>query len=258
MTWGCGQKNISLQKPDSRGYILYVFAKKTEVLIDVNDRDGVSRGMKLDVFRMNVPNMDEPVKLGEISVQKVGSKMSRAKVTAITSSLPMKPGDRVFPHRFLIVSDSSWLASRTLKEGWKSDHSLSDKRYWKPCEVLDVRRIRTKPEMNQFLAETHAKPIWYPSISSRHGEVFFRKVFQLNTSPVVAELTVICGGKTNIYLNDIWVGEAKKWPEISVFRVQTHLRRGKNLIAVHTVRDPHSVDPPVLFLGLSILTQFQR
>ncbi len=239
----------------SKGYVLYVSADRTELRIDFCKSDGISRGTRLDVFRMDVPDMDEPVKIGEVTVEDVGKKMSTAKVTRITSSLKMERGDRVFPHPIDIVSDSSWLTSRTPVDGWKSDPSSSDERYWEPCEVLS--RVSRTPEINQLLAETDAQPIWHPSVTSRHGDVFFRKVFRIDASPTDARVRIICGGKTNIYLNDRWVGETEEWPEISSFRVKTFLKQGKNLIAIHTIRDQRATEPPVLFLALSIQTEFR-
>ncbi len=104
----------------NKGYVVYVFAKRTELMIDYNKSDGLSKGTKLDVFRFNVPDMNEHVKLGEIIVDKVGEKMSHAKVVAITSSLKMEKGDRVFPHPIVVVSDDSWKVYRNPMDGWKS------------------------------------------------------------------------------------------------------------------------------------------
>jgi hypothetical protein len=73
----------------SRGYVLYVFADRTELMVDFCKSDGISRGTTLDVFRMDVPDMDEPVKICEVTVEDVGKKMSKAKITRITSSLNM-------------------------------------------------------------------------------------------------------------------------------------------------------------------------
>ncbi len=253
--YGCARPPEPDLPTAAKGYVLYVFADRTELMIDFCKSDGISRGTRLDVFRMDVPNMNEPVKICEVAVEHVGKKMSKAKVTRITSSLKMERGDRVFPHSIDIMSDSSWLTSRTPVDGWRSDPSSSDERYWEPCEVLS--HVRRTPEINQLLAETDAQPIWHPSVTSRHGDVFFRKAFLIDATPTDARLRIICGGKTNIYLNDRWVGETEEWPEISSFRVKTFLKEGRNLIAVHTIRDPRSIDPPVLFLALSIQTKFQ-
>ena len=241
----------------SKGYILYVFARKTEVMIDFCKSDGISGGTKLDVFKMDVPGMDDPVKMGEITVEKVGRKMSKAKVTAITSSLQMKRGDRVFPHSIVVVSDASWITSRNPVDGWKSDISLFSDRDWDPCEVLSHRQVNTAPEIRQLVADTDVKPVWHPSVKSQRGDVFFRKTFHIDAEPTAARMKVVCGGKTNIYLNGRWVGEAKEWPEISNFKVDALLDRGRNLIAVHAIRDPRSNAPPVLLLALTVQTKYQ-
>jgi hypothetical protein len=255
---GCGGMAPGQEIPTaSKGYILYAFARRTEVMIDFCKSDGISRDTKLDVFRTGVPDMDEPVKIGEITVEKVGRKMSRARVTAITSSLQMERGDRVFPHPVVIISDASWIASRRQIEGWKSDRSLPDERDWEPCEVLLHRQAGMAPEVRQLVADTDAKPIWHPSVKSQRGDVFFRKLFHIDARPATAKLSVVCGGRTNVYLNDRWIGEAEEWPKISSFRVDAFLDQGRNLIAVHTVRDPRSTAPPVLFLALTIQTKFQ-
>ena len=258
---GCGQgadrpPELGLQRA-SKGYVLYVFADRTEVMIDFSKSDGISRGTVLDVFRMDVPDMDEPVKIGEITVQNVGKKMSKAKIAVITSSLQMERGDRVFPHPIVIISDASWVVSRKPVDGWKSEVSLSSERDWSPCQVLTHRRDMT-PEIRQLAADTDVKPIWHPSITSHHGDVFFRRVFHIDAKPTAAEINIMCGGRTNIYLNDQWIGEAKEWPEIDNFKVHTFLKPGRNLIAVHSIiREQRSKAPPVLFLALTIQTKFQ-
>jgi hypothetical protein len=256
--FGCGTISAppgSELPTSSKGYVVYVLARKTEVIIDFSKKDGLSRGTMLDVFRMEVPGMDEPVKLGEITVEKVGDKMSRAKVTAITSSLQMERGDRVFPHPIIVASDGLWLTSKTPIEGWKSDTSLGE-RDWEKPEVLSIRNLST-PEIRQLLSETDVKPIWHPSVTSRYGDVFFRKVFNIDAKITEANIKIACGGRTNIYLNDKWVGEADEWPDISNFKVHTYLKRGKNLIAVHTIREPRSIHPPALFLVLTVKTEFR-
>ena len=255
---GCGRgATPGLELPTaSKGYVLYVSARKTEVMIDFTKSDGLSRGTKLDVFRMEAPGMKEPVKIGEITVEKVGRKMSEAKVTAITSSLRMEQGDRVFPHPYIIISDDSWIASMKPVDGWRSDFSLSGGREWASCEIPSQRR-NTTPELRQLVADTDVKPIWYPSVTSHHGDVFFRKTFHIDAKPATAEMYILCGGRTNIYINDRWVGEAKEWPDIDTFRVRAFLKRGKNLIAVHSIREPRIQAPPVLFLALTIKTEFQ-
>ena len=226
-------------------------------MIDFCKSDGLSSGTKLDVFRMDVPGMDEPVKIGEIIVRKAGKKMSKAEVTAITSSLQMERGDRVFPHPVVIVSDASWIASINPVDGWRSDIPLSNRRDWKECEVLPYSQAGITPEIRQLVADTDARPIWHPSVKSQHGDLFFRKVFRIDASPAKATMSVACGGRSNVYLNDRWVGETEKWPRISNFNVGTFLDEGRNLIAVRAVREPRSIAPTVLFLTLSIQTKFQ-
>ena len=259
--FGCGHAVTLPPESDlptaSKGYVLYVFARKTEVMVDFCKSDGLSRGTKLDVFRMDVPGMDRPVKIAEIAVEKVGKKMSKAKLTATTSSLQIERGDRVFPHPIIIVSDGSWLTFRNPVEGWKSEISLPDERDWEPCEVFPNEQMHMEPEMRQLVAETDARAIWHPSVKSHRGDVFFRRIFRMDADPIAASLSVVCGGKTNIYINDRWIGEAREWPEIRSFKVDAYLSSGKNLIAVHTVRDARATAPPVLLLALSIQTKFQ-
>lgn len=254
---GCGgTTNPQREKlsTDAKGYVLYVYAKGTEIMVDLSKSDGISRGTKLDVFRMNVPNMNEPVKLGEITMEKVDKKMSKAKVTLITSSLRMKRGDKVFPHLITIVTDNSWYVSRQPVDGWKSDPSLSYEWDWEPCKLLTSGN--EGPEIRQMTADTDAKPVWYPSIKGRSGDLFFRRVFRIDAKPVTAQLSVACGGRANIYLNDRWVGEAEEWPEVAEFKVHTFLNSGRNLVAVQTSKDPRSNTPPVLYLALTIQTEF--
>lgn len=256
--WGCGGVHSELDLPTgSRGYVLYVFAKRTEVMIDFSRKDGISSGTKLDVFRMDVPNMSEPVKLGEIIVEEVGRNMSKARVAAITSSLQMESGDRVFPHPITLVTDDTWLTSRTPTDGWKLDISFSDERIWETCQVLPQEQPGLKPEIRQLIADTDVKPVWHPSVKSHYGDVFFRKVFLLDATPATATLSVVSGGRTNIYLNGRWIGEAKKWPEISDFKVHAFLERERNLIAVQVTRDPRARPPPALFLALTVETKFE-
>jgi len=255
---GCGGMSSELELPTgSKGYVLYAYARRTEIMIDFSRKDGISRGTKLDVFRMEVPNMKGPVKLGEVTVEDVGREMSKAKVTAITSSLHMERGDRVLPHPITVVTDDTWLTSRTPSDGWKSDLSMSDERIWDECEVLPLEQVNVKPETRQLIAETNVKAVWHPSIKARYGDVFFRKVFVLDAIPANATLSIVGGGRVNVYLNDRWVGEAKEWPEISSFKVHARLERGRNLIAVQTFRGQNTRHPPVLFLALTVETKFQ-
>ncbi len=256
--WGCGGIPSELELPTgSKGYVLYVFAKRTEVMIDFSKKDGISRGTKLDVFRMDVPNMKGPVKIGEITVENVDREMSKARVTAITSSLHMERGDRVFPHPITIITDDTWLTSRTATDGWKVDTSLSDKRIWEACQVLPQQQRGLEPEIRQLVADTDVKPVWHPSVKSHTGDVFFRKVFILDANPATAKLSVVSGGRTNIYLNGRWIGEAKKWPEINDFKVHAFLENGRNLVAVQVTRDPRVKPPPALFLAITVEAKFE-
>jgi hypothetical protein len=263
--FGCGfSKAPGAELPtSSKGYVLYVFVKKTEVMIDYTKRDGISNGTKMDVFRTSVSDSDEPVKIGEIVVDKVGNKMSKAKVTVFTSSLQMERGDRVFPHPVTIISDTSWITSKNPVDGWRSNPSLPDNLDWKTCEALPESQLNTVPEIKQLAEETGAKPIWHPSATSQHGDVYFRKVFLLDVKPTSAKLTVLCGGKTDIYINDTWIGTAKEWPEISNFKADFFLKPGNNIIAIHTLRDSRdSRDTrtkalPLLFTALIIQTELK-
>ena len=264
---GCGQiiapKPYSETSDESRGYVLYVFAKRTEVMIDFSKADGISSGTRLDVFRTDVPNMDEPVKLGEIVVEKVSDKMSKAKVSVINSSLKMERGDRVFPHPITVVTDDTWISHTNPEEGWKSKYSLPNERDWAKCEV--VNRLTNKPAVRQLMTDTEAKPIWYPNITAPSEDIFFRKVFQVNADITSATLDVICGGRANIYVNDTWIGEIKEpkyeemedWPEIESYKIKSFLRKGKNLIAIQVFRDQRATVPPVLIMAVSVQTTFR-
>jgi hypothetical protein len=114
-----------------------------------------------------------------------------------------------------------------------------------------------EPELRQLVADTDAKAVWYSSIKGRSGDLFFRRVFRIDAEPMSAQLSITCGGKANVYINDRWVAEAEKWPEVSEFKVHTYLNRGRNLIAVQTVRDPRANNPPVLYLALTVQTKFK-
>lgn len=240
----------------SKGYVVYVFSKKTEVMIDYCKGDSIARGTRMDVFRANVPGMKELVKVGEITVDKVGDKMSKAKVTAFTSSLQMERGDRVFPHPITIITDGSWVASKNPTDGWKANPTLPKSLVeWVSCQVLPDDQLNAVPEIKQLAGETGAKPIWHPSTTSHHGDVYFRKVFTLDAKPTIARVTVLCSGKTNVYLNDAWVSEVKEWPGISEFRVNEMLRPGRNVMAIHAIRDPREKVLPLLFATLIIHTE---
>ena len=168
----------------------------------------------------------------------------------------MERGDRVFPHPVVIVTDASWITSRNSVDGWKSATSFSSD-YWEPCEVLPYKQENVEPEIRQLMVDTDVKPVWHPSIKSRTGDVFFRRVFYLEAEPEEAKLEVVCGGRTNVYLNDRWVGETEEWPKITSFKVRKFLIRGKNLVAVQTFREPRAIAPPALFLALNIQTKFK-
>ncbi|MBD3183427.1 hypothetical protein GF312_14105 [Candidatus Poribacteria bacterium] len=254
--YSCSHFNqpIPLEDPDVKGYVVYVSAKGNEVIIDLKKGDGISRGMKLDVFRENVSNLQKSVKLGEITIESVGEKSSKAVVTSITSSLRMEKGDRVKPHQILIVSDDSWLVSKTPIDGWQSDTENLDERYWKSSQILENTRL--EPEMRQLIAETKARPIWHSSSTSREGDVFFRKMFIIDGVPVNANIRIACGGKTNLYINNRWISKVDEWPEITDIKVKKYLENGRNVIAIHTIRDYRTIPPPVLLLALQIETDF--
>jgi len=248
---------------DARGYVLYVFAKRTEVMVDFCKKDGLTSGTKLDVVRLKVEGMDEPVKLGEITVEKVGDKMSKAKVSLISSSLKMERGDRVYPHPIIVVSDESWIAQTSPEKGWRSDISLPNQRNWTNCQV--VQGMENRPAAKQLITDTNAKPIWHPGVSARMGDVFFRKVFIIDAKIASATLDVICGGKASIYLNDAWIGDVKEplreeledWPKIESFKVSSFLRKGKNVVAVQTFIDQKPIVPAVLLLAINVQTSFR-
>lgn len=262
--FGCSH-NVHLIDPqdDSRGYVLYVYAKRTDLMIDFCKKDGLSNGTRLDVFRMNVEGMDEPVKLGEIIVQKVGDKMSKAKVGLITSSLKMERGDRVFAHPITIVTDETWLSHTNPEKGWKSEYSLPNERDWSKC--VETQNLADKPAVRQIISDTNAKLIWYPNVTARSEDIFFRKVFQVDADITSAKLDVICGGRANIYLNDSWIGEIKEptkeeledFPEVENFNVKSFLRKGKNVVAVQVFRDQKSIVPPALLMSISVQTSFR-
>ena len=256
---GCGPSAVS--EPNlsaaSKGYVVYVFARRTAVMIDLCKSDGLASGTELDVFRTNLSGLDKRVKIGEITVKEVGPDMSKARVTAVTSSLRMERGDTVLARPIVIVSDTSWVSSTKPLDGWKSEISLSDERDWRQCEAPQRGRVGMSPEIRQLVADTGVQPIWHTSVKSSRGDVFFRKVFRIDAEPVTARMSILCGGKANIYLNDRWVGEASAWPEISSFKVDALVDRGANLIAVHAARGPRSIAPPVLFLALNVQTKFQ-
>jgi hypothetical protein len=208
--------------------------------------------------------MDEPVKLGEITVEKVGDKMSKAKVTLISSSLKMERGDRIYPHPITIVTDESWIAHTSTEKGWKSEYTLPNQRDWTNCQV--VQGMESRPAVKQLITDTNAKSVWNPVVSARFGSVFFRKMFQIDANISSATLDVICGGKANVYLNDSWVGEIKEperedlkdWPiKPESFRVGSFLRKGKNVIAVEVIRESKAVLPAVLLLAINVQTSFK-
>jgi len=263
---GCGSSVASsgseLSK-DSRGYVLYVFAKRTEVMIDFCKKDGLTRGTKLDVVRPKVQGMYEPVKLGELIVEKVGDKMSKAKVGLITSSLKMEKGDRVYPHPIIIVSDESWIAQTAPENGWKSEITLPNQRNWTNCQI--IQDIQDRPAAKQLIADTNAKPVWHPAVTAKVGNIYFRKVFQIDAKIASATLDVICGGNVNIFLNDNWIGEVKEpereerkeWPQTESFKVGSFLRKGRNIVAVQVSRDPRIAVPPVLLMAINVQTSFR-
>lgn len=261
--YGTSESRSTYNQNSSKGYIVYVFAKRTEVMIDYNKSDGLSRGTKLDVFRLNVPNVNEPVKLGEIVVDKVGNKMSHAKVVAITSSLKMEKGDRVFPHPIVIVSDESWKSYRNPMDGWKSELLLPNEREWEKC--LEISAIQGRPGITQLMEYTSAKPIWHPSSRSHLGDVFFRKVFQIDADIESAEIEILCGGRGVIYINGNWAGDIEDvkpdqkeiWNEPRRIPIKPFLRKGKNLIAIQVTRDNRTITQPILILAISIYTKLK-
>ena len=109
----------------------------------------------------------------------------------------------------------------------------------------------------QLIADTDAEAVWHPSVKSRYGEVYFRKVFILDARPTKAVLQIASGGRTNIYINDKWIGEAKEWPEVDSFKVHSYMNEGRNLVAIQTAREPRTKAPPVLFLAITVETKFQ-
>ncbi|MGB9594857.1 MAG: hypothetical protein ACPL7B_01140 [Candidatus Poribacteria bacterium] len=264
--YGCGGKQPSPEiSTESRGYILYVFAKKTEVMIDLCKKDGLTSGTVLEVYKTKIENINEPVKLGEITVIKVGDKMSKAKVSLITSSLKMERGDRVFPRPIIITTDELWITHTTPEKGWKSEYVLPNQRDWKPCQITSG--IDNRPSAKVLISDTNAKPIWNPVVGARVGNVYFRRSFQIDANIISATLEIVSGCKTNIYINDNWVGEIKEpimtgldeeekeeLPKLERYKVTSLLRKGRNIVAVEAYRDQKTPFPAGLLLAIKVQT----
>lgn len=264
--YGCGGKVSSPEiLTESRGYILYVFAKKTDVMIDLCKKDGLSRGTVLEVYRTKMEDLDEPVKLGEITVVKVGDKMSKAKISLITSSLKIERGDRVFPRPVIITTDESWITHTAPEKGWKSEYFLPNQRDWKPCQITSG--IDSRPSARVLISDTNAKPIWNPVVGARVGTVYFRKSFQIDANIISATLEIVSGSKTNIYINDSWVGEVKEpimtgldeeekeeLPKLERYKVTSFLRKGRNVVAVEAYRDQKTPFPAGFLLAIKVQT----
>lgn len=259
--FGCSQSVVrevarsSTQAP--KGYVLYVFTSGTQVLIDLNRHDGISNGTMLDILRMNVPGMDEPVKIAEVRVKKVGDKMSTAEVTAFTSSLKIERGDRVLPKPVIIVSDASWKSHLNQEEGWNSEFTLPNERNWSNCYV--VNQIVRTPAAAILMEEVGAKPIWNPSVKSRMRNAYFRRAFQVGGRIVSAWVDVVCEDKVNLYINGNWVSElrAKREQEgMLTFNVTDLVKQGRNVIAVEVLRDENSKPSPFLLIALTVHFDF--
>lgn len=258
---GCSQKVIRESEHDPaqipKGYVVYVFTRGTQVLIDLNKHDGIFNGVMLDILRLDVPGMDEPVKVAEIRVKKVGDKVSTAEVTAFTSSLRIERGDRVLPQPMIIVSDASWKSHLNQEQGWNSEFTLPNERNWSNCYV--VSQIRGTPATKILMEELNAKPIWNPSIKSRMKNVYFRKTFQVGGKVVSARADVVCEDKFNIYINGNWVTElrAKRDQEgILTFSITDLVRQGRNVIGIEVLRDENSKSLPFLLIALTVRSDF--
>jgi hypothetical protein len=267
--YGCGGKISSSDlSTESKGYVLYVFAKRTEVMVDFCKKDGLARGTVLEVYRTNVPGMNEPVKLGEITVEKVGDKMSKAKVSLILSSLKMEKGDRVSPRPVIVISDESWITHTAPEKGWKSEYVLPNQRDWKTSQVTSG--IDSRASARVLISDTNAKPIWHPGVEARTGNVYFRRMFQIDANITSATLEIVSGCKANIYLNDSWIGEIKEpvladldeeekedLPKLESYKVASFLRKGKNVVAIEVYRDPKTPFPPGFLLAIKVQTSLR-
>lgn len=263
---GCGGKVSSPDlSTESKGYILYVFAKRTEVMIDFCKKDGLSRGTVLEVYRTKIEGINEPVKLGEITVEKVGDKMSKARVSLITSSLKMERGDRVYPRPIIVTTDESWITHTTPEKGWRSEYVLPNQRDWKSCQIASG--IDNRPSARVLISDTNAKPIWNPVVGARVGNVYFRKTFQIDANIISATLEIVSGCKTNIYINDNWVAEVKEpimtgldeeekedLPKLESYKVTSFLRKGRNVVAVEAYRDQKTPFPQGFLLAIKVQT----
>ncbi len=264
--FGCGGKVSSPEiSTESKGYVLYVFAKRTEIMIDFCKKDGLSKGTVLEVYRTEIENINESVKLGEVTVVEVGDRMSKAKISLITSSLKIERGDRVYPRPIIITTDESWITHTTPEKGWRSEYVLPNQRDWKPCQITSG--IDNRPSARVLISDTNAKPIWNPVVGARIGNVYFRKLFQIDANIISATLEIVSGCKTSIYINDNWVGEIKEpvmtdldeeekeeLPKIERYKVTSFLKKGRNVIAIETYRDQKTPFPAGFLLAIKVQT----
>ena len=226
----------------SRGYVVYVYLGGDKVLVDYNKSDNIENETTYEVQR-------DGVTIGKIKVTSINEKTSEASV--IDAQKPLQRGDRITFKPIVILSDEAWLTSALEKSNWKSYRlPTSERRYWEPSEILKDSESRPTKAMSEFMKTSDAKIIWNHSALGR-GKVYFRYNFEIGREPSESVLKVIAANPCEIYLNEQWVGNAKK-NELVEFNVAAQLTSKNNVIAIMVDRNTRANTPVGLLCELVI------
>ncbi len=134
-----------------------------------------------------------------------------------------------------IVSDSSWKCWDEDVNNWEEIDF--DDSSWRTVD--SPHEYSMSPQSIQWMKSTTAKWIW-DSHSEQDGSdetIYFRKTFELTTTPVQAVLAITADDRYDVYINGERVERDESDSEdAELYSAARYLRKGENVIAVE-VRD---------------------
>lgn len=102
---------------------------------------------------------------------------------------------------------------------------------FKDIRIQHITRSKTAPKPN---AEARSSPMWiWRTNTPANGEkVFFRREIQLPPAIGKAEITIGCDDHHHLFVNNHDIGNAGDWSHPHTYDISSHLKEGRNIIAI--------------------------
>jgi hypothetical protein len=133
------------------------------------------------------------------------------------------------------VSDSGWLTTNTLEDGWQNQ--AFDDSMWAPAAPSSWR----EKDQEKVVAEVPGSPqtIWGNSLDEN---VYFRKAFSFTYDPGNYEAVIQTRGPYKLYVNGTLVGQTDAyaddpWMKPDTYDVSDALHLGDNVVCVEVLRE---------------------